>query len=928
MSTSGPSRPPKWKPTKSRNLDALAIAQQEEPTKIRVRPNRLGDIEDDSQGKSRTALGDQNQSARPTKRRKLQGGESSASEDDDQESDTDGEEWHVGVDGEDNDSDLDSDEAMGDSDEERFEGFAFRGSSAPSSKKLLATKNATVLNNSRDIDSEEASNADNSFRSENYSENEDGLGEGAVDLATAFDMAEDGEREKKQARSNHSKSLPDKNLDVQNMDYDGASSDDEVSASEDAQSNLSYSEDDDSVSNHNRLKNFVQSLEANVSSKVPGKRSKARVTPGEPSDYGLASSQKLTIADLLPTVRDPRLRESLKMLHDSEQKGSNAKSISGKLEPPLPKRQQDRLDREAAYEKSKETLSRWIDTVKRNRRAEHIAFPLTDPDALAALGTNQLMPIDQSDAVTPLEAAIRDIMTESGLASKDRASGEEAEKAFEELQEKKLPIEEVQVRRAELRKVRELMFREEIRARRIKKIKSKAYRRVHRKERDRHAQEERAALAAAGALNSDDERERQDRRRAEERMGARHKESRWAKAVKQSGRAAWDEDARVGVNDLARKDEELRKRIEGKEPNQSGDSVLATSDEESSDDVSVDEYNEIEEKRLKEKLEGLEAMPANPSGSRLSSMPFMRKAESARQAANQADIDETRRLLAGENKEAENEDTSLAQSGGRRRFGTGKQVQHEGSSRVGDKNEFEERLSEDEAEYLSLSAEHTLKAATDVPSSKVANRRLTTRQSGDNRPKDDSNNTENPWLSGPSKRKAGLVTDETIISTKAIPQDHIASTSHSEPRGSTSKTKDISQSMMQRLTSPSDSENETPAGHPGHGQSSRRNEELVRMAFAGDDVFEVFADEKKATIEEEGDQVVDNSLPGWGSWAGAGISKKEQRRANSRKTASIVKGVDPKDRKDAKLERVIINEKRSKKVSSRCFPVWKCDLVS
>ena len=44
-------------------------------------------------------------------------------------SDSEGNEWRIGhVDSED-DSDLDSDEAFGESDEERFDGFAFSGSS-------------------------------------------------------------------------------------------------------------------------------------------------------------------------------------------------------------------------------------------------------------------------------------------------------------------------------------------------------------------------------------------------------------------------------------------------------------------------------------------------------------------------------------------------------------------------------------------------------------------------------------------------------------------------------------------------------------------------------------------------------------------------------------------------------------------------------
>ena len=48
-----------------------------------------------------------------------------------------------------------------------------------------------------------------------------------------------------------------------------------------------------------------------------------------------------------------------------------------------------------------------------------------------------------------------------------------------------LSVEEVAQRRGELRKMRELMFRAEIMARRVGKIKSKTYRRIKRKEKER-----------------------------------------------------------------------------------------------------------------------------------------------------------------------------------------------------------------------------------------------------------------------------------------------------------------------------------------------------------------------------------------------------------------------------------------------------------
>jgi U3 small nucleolar RNA-associated protein 14 len=922
-------RPPKQKSARSRNLNAFAIAQQEDPTKNRVRPSRLGEIEEDRHERDSHTIRDQDDTDHPAKRRRIHGRGHSTDEED-ARGDSEGHEWHLGVDDDDEDSDIDSDEAMGESDAERFQGFTFRGSSAPSSKAQPGKKVLVRMNNLSDVSLQGSSEEYASTDDENESKDEDGLGQGAVDLATALDMSEQYDGAKKELQKKASKAAS-KELSIsqQTPDDGNDSSEDDSSIAGDMSSALSISDDDESGVNHARLKNFVQGLEGHDSSQLSSKPSRPPIAMGEPSDYGLAPSQKLTIADLLGAVTDPRLRKSLKMLHNSEQKGTQVttKGIPGKLEPPLPKRQQDRLDREAAYEKSKETLGRWIDTVKQNRRAEHISFPLSSPDALAALGTNQLMPISHSEALTPLEAAIQSIMHESGLASVNDKSIEEKIQAFEELQEKKMPIEEVQMRRAELRRARDLLFREELRARRVKKIKSKAYRRVHRKERDKHAQEERAALAAAGALDSEEEHERQDRRRAEERMGARHKESRWAKGLKATGRAGWDEDARLGASEMARKDDELRKRIDGRAPNRSDESQADSTDQESSDDVSIDEYDEVQGLKLKRQLADLDTADQIEPDSRLSSMPFMRKAEIARRAANKAEIEQVQRILAGADDAVEDEDENVAKNGGRRKFGLEQQGQKSGAPQANGKSDFEEPLSEDEAVLRSPTLERASKHRPKLQAGNEANVKIVTlKQHNREAPNGVGTNLSNPWLSGPRNRKPALVSGEPIISSNATLQDPEGKLKKSGIQQSSLKIKTIAPSTLDDLTSASDSENDEPADSAMPGRLPQRNKELVRMAFAGDDVFEAFAEEKKATMDEEGDQIVDTSLPGWGSWTGAGINKKEQRYSRSRQTASTIKGVDPHKRKDAKLDRVIINEKRSKKVREQpgCQPDRPC----
>ena len=109
------------------------------------------------------------------------------------------------------------------------------------------------------------------------------------------------------------------------------------------------------------------------------------------------------------------------------------------------------------------------------------------------------------------------------------------------------------------------------------------------------------------------------------------------------------------------------------------------------------------------------------------------------------------------------------------------------------------------------------------------------------------------------------------------------------------------------------SDSEVEAEGDGATLDLTDNAAIAKALFAGDETVERnFDKEKRKTIEDEGDRFIDNTLPGWGSWTGYGISKKEQRRKKGR-LLTVVKGVPEEKRKDAKLERVIINEKTIKK---------------
>lgn len=898
----------KKKPTGA--LDALAIAEEQVSTKPGLRAHRFGDLEDVSKRKRDDVDGPD------SKRRRTEG-----ILDEDGGTDSEGNEWTVGqIDSED-DSEIDSDEAFVSSDEERFEGFSFRGSSsnskAKSAKKASSKKGKKQLDLSEDWSDEEQSEGDDL---------DDDLGEDAVDLATAWDMnaSSDDESAAKPADSKKKRADEDEFSGFSDSEDNGGSEegDDNGSDEEDEESEDDDEDDDDlSLSDSgedeedglSKLQDFVNSIETTSAGK-----SSAKVNRGQenqaPTEFGLTSNKKLTVADLIPTVTDSKLKSSLKHIDPGVSSTKAKPESTGKLSAPLPKRQQDRIERAAAYEKSKETLNRWVDTVKANREAEHLSFPLPDPHE-----QNQTtLPAVQPQ--TNLENAIQSILVESGLAANEKDTEKQIQ-ASEELEARKMSIEEVRARTAELRKRRDLLFREEMRAKRIKKIKSKAYRRVHRRERQKLAELERQAALEAGIDLDEEEKERLDRQRAEARMTSKLKQSKWARSLKETGRAAWDDEARNSLAELARREEELQRRIEGKRPE--SDNFLGSSSE-SEDDYDMDDP-ESEAKKLSRELDRLENADADESGgphSKLMSMKFMQKAEAARKQRNEEEIRSLRRQLQGEESESEEEE-----EGGRRKYGQKQETKKR--TTVPDRSEFEEPLgSDDESRPVPdpdpQESASVAKQSVKKPTKGSSKQAIVPEIVAPAKPATQEDEApENPWLSQTTKssRKRTETAERavTIVTNGTLPESSVdtkTSKKASKPSGQSS-----SQPSKQNKPQPSqqNEQNQTapPADEPSDSEEESapvllKNQDLVKRAFAGDDVVQEFQKEKQEVIEEEGDKIIDNTLPGWGSWTGEGLSKKQKKR--QKRFLTKVEGVQPEKRKDAKLGNVIINEKRVRKV--------------
>lgn len=902
---------------KRRALNALAMAERQTPIQPTLKSNRLGEIEQGlTKRKNWDKRNDLEQACRPTiengKRVLKRRAEKEVEVSDDSDSNT----WVNGQVDSNDDSDIDSNMAMGEGDEEIFEGFSFRGSSTTNVPKI----NCTQLweSNFRDT------GFDNTEMPGRRDEEgfQDDFREEAIDLVALIDSTEKDNRPKGlRTRTFEGDSQRDNfGLITEESIFDtGSSADTE-------ESTLSVSDDEGETTKSANLESLKALVSrTNTESSATSRHNNWIIdTHGstKSSEFGLSSTKKLTIVDLFPSVTDPNLKRSMKLLTNNEILSTNRKHMPAKLKVPLTRRERDRLDRAAAYGKSKETLNRWIETVKHNRRAEHLCFPLPNPDGVSASGKQRFLPKIEPRQFTDLESTIQEILVDSGLApvkpvfDNDRAPGD--------LPIKQVPLEEFHARGAELRRARELLFREETRARRIKKIKSQSYRRVHRKERERNAQREKNALLAAGFDNSESEQERSHRRRAEERMGARHRESKWARGVKDSGRAAWDDETRTGITEMARRGQELRRRMDGKEA-VAGEDVSISSNSASDDDTEDENLKALTSMDISHQT-------AYASGfgikSNLPSLTFMKKAEALRKARNDTEEQLLRRQSATEPAEDESE----IDDPGRRFYGPGNTQSPlmKGLDTREQRNEVEEEAGleyDDESFHVfapedgqGILPEDASTAEPSVSRNK-SNIPRGIAESGHNL---SLNSARNPWLTnnGSSRvtsRSAQDAQRTVLVSSNLNVKDIAAHPDKTEPFSmSKLETAKKDPKIVQRLERSSLAQDWGSSDEdevPNVPMTFVRNQDLVREAFAGDEVVADFIEEKEGIMREEEGKTIDATLPGWGSWTGAGISRNQKQRKHS-KVHTKVDGIPKGNRQDMKLDRVIINEKRIRKVSN------------
>jgi len=604
---------------------------------------------------------------------------------------------------------------------------------------------------------------------------------------------------------------------------------------------------------------------------------------------------------------------------------------------PLSKAVSKRVERKVNYDHQKEEVARWLDGVQQNRQAETLDFRPKERLNVTSEGL-----VEKFVPTTDFEKAVHAALQEAGQQDEEAILKAEeeafmAQQGIDDLGGNDLTLEEFKKRRGELAKMRALMFYHEQKRHRINKIKSKKYRRIKKKQRERakETEVEGEVMDNPDLLKELEEKEEYDR--MQERMTLAHKNtSKWAKRILKRGKNV-DVDTRKALSAQLKRGEDLRKKMN------------SLKDGFDSDESESEDLVESARKVLQE-TEDAENEDSERNG--LFKLKFMQKGqERQRQQARDEAKELLRELEAHENlgdydKAVRDDDSDDEKITKKKRVVASKeemkQVLKEGelvvsslkfgkSMAIMTSGEIDVDLGEEtekgEPETVTVS-EHTttMNVAIDDADKRISKATKKSPQEKESAKKSkrkepqaaEDTAEDNPWItaaSGPNgsnkKRRKS-----SALETGVVDVEGVLDVLGKGPKPSAEKKK-----------------SQTPASQNEDAKPEAKSitmlsqEELVRRAFASASEKEAeddFAAEKAEVEEEENDAKTDKqkkkekemaTVSGWGSWAGDGAPPPRPPKKLPKHLQAPLKKEPKRKREDAKRLNVIIREKRVKKTA-------------
>ncbi|XP_069859174.1 U3 small nucleolar RNA-associated protein 14 homolog A-like [Dipodomys merriami] len=630
-----------------------------------------------------------------------------------------------------------------------------------------------------------------------------------------------------------------------------------VSASEDEL-------DSDGERKHQKLLKAISSLNGTSRWKL-SERSEASLKVSEFNVSSGGSGEKLVLSDLLePAKTSSSLDAMKKQLYRVK-----SKKILGL---PLNKEEVKCIHREIAFNQTSQTLSKWDPIVLKNRQAEQLVFPVVkEPSAYA--------PIEYVfsgwKATTPLEQEVFNLlhknkqpMTDPVLTPVEKASL------------KAMSLEEAKMRQSELKRARALQSYYEARARREKKIKSKKYHKIVKKGKAKKALKEFEHLWKVNPSAALEELEKIEKARVMERMSLKHQNNgKWAKS--KAIMAKYDLEARQAMQEQLAKNKELTQKFQ----------VISESEEEEGnveEEPLVSDVNEIQ-------------MNGDVTN------PWMFRRCNSDTKENEihkfSEVKENERPLA-------EEEILLRDFEEKHSLKEASELNHNGAP-MGSQEIKESNCQEVLSELRVLSQKcnkesyHSRKQKVNLVGTVLQVQR-----------EEPTPGEEEPLLLQRSKR---MQTQEQLgkeeCSQNEEPLRPVLEREHMErnlcnksvSKGKKKKEQMIDLQNLLTTKSPYVKSLAVPTAIEELEDEVERNQkQMIKEAFAGDDVIREFLKEKEETAEANKPRDIDLTLPGWGEWSGVGLKPSAKKRRQF-----LIKAPEDPPRKDKNLPNAIIAEKHN-----------------
>ncbi|KAJ1403135.1 Small-subunit processome, Utp14 [Sesbania bispinosa] len=539
---------------------------------------------------------------------------------------------------------------------------------------------------------------------------------------------------------------------------------------------------------------------------------------------------RVSIEDLLNPLREnPDYGKLRKRMQQIEK---NAKTTYA----PLPKADQVKVERKAAYEISKKDVTKWQHIIQRNREAPTIFFGENVDLGFSTVGAIA----SEFEPRTEFERKMAALVHDEKVMEAHKKDGSRL------LEMNKVSIEDEKDRQNRIAKMRSLLFRHEMKAKHVKKIKSRTYHRLLKKDR---------LKAESSRIQMDPEAAKeyamkQERQRAEERLTLKHKnQNRWAKRILQRGLNAQDEGTRVAIAEQLKRHAELTRKMHSMTGSSSSSDNTSDEDDEDENSAGSDQdraYKLL--KKAKEKtMKVLEEEDEVPK-SGLLSLPFMRRGLEKRKEAAVEEANLALQEFEDSLKKLENadgsEDPKAASTSGRRVFGTSKAQVSDVGNKVKSDNFYGASDSEDD---LGASKSGNIENGGSDLLQKDVNSDFVLVQEDTDTHKESVFKNFDEIIKNPGTKTTYEV---SIFASDTWQKDT------EKELGEDSDTDSEGQMVDGILSSVSKPSYELPS-----------QEELIRQAFAGDDVEDDFEKDKEGILNEENPEPEKPlSLPGWGQW--------------------------------------------------------------